>query len=573
LRFCRGTGASHRYDHPVRGLVLIMGVCAPACGSSKTPPPPQAEPAPAPAVARAPAVDAAVDDAPTASAISQLPGDAAPPYKAQGDADSARSLLAQARRAVRDGDDAKAIRLFTDALAKDPSDTRARYELATRYAATGDPRALALLAELTLARCEGCLAFRQDARWRDEWQPLWDTDAMFEILAYRRPEDPATAEATLADESEDRPASSPITCPPGTHQTGTWRANRIDDEGEVWCVKPNRARHGPYYKLDTDHAPGDVTQEVAGEYRNGKRHGLWRTALSLGDSSEGAYVDDKPRGVWTELGREQITFSVYVDGKLHGRRLQIIDDELHHVLSDERYDRGVLDGPVRHYQEQPWTLWESGSYVQGKKHGEWLYFDEDGRKRIRESWNQGVPDGAFELWDAGGKLVDRTELVAGTGRWFAHDTSGRKLAEGALTDNKKTGVWGELAEDNTGWDTGAYHGGVATGVWQQLASPGGPKLAEGSYAAGQRSGAWTFWRPDGTLRARGGFRAGRPDGAWTIFDDDGKTPAQTLGFRAGVLTSVDGVRATRAWRRGARRVRFERAPQPVAPVAVAPDEL
>lgn len=550
-----------------------MGVCAgPGCGSSKSPPPPevrQSRPVDAPVAV---AVDSGVDDAPIATALSQLPVGVAAPYSAGGDAAAARPGLEKARRATRDGDDAEAIRLLTEALALDPSNTRARYELATRYAAAGDARALSLLAELTLADCEDCLAYRQDARWRDEWQPLWDSEAMFEILAYRRPEDPATAEATLASDAEERPAGSPIRCPPGTRQAGSWRANRIDDIGEVWCVKPSRARHGPYFKLDPDHAP-EVTQQVTGEYRNGKRHGVWRTALSLGDSSEGAYVDDQRRGVWTELGREQITFSVHVDGKLHGRRLQVIDDELRHVLSDERYDRGVLDGPVRHYQEQPWTLWEAGSYVQGKKHGEWLYYDEDGRKRIRESWDAGVPHGAFELWDADGKLVDRTELVAGTGRWVGYDTSGRKLAEGQLADNRKTGAWGELAEDNTGWDTGAYRDGVATGVWQQLAAPGGARLAEGSYAAGQRSGAWTFWRPDGTLRAKGSFRAGRPDGPWTIFDADGKTAAQALGFRAGVLATVDGVRATRAWRRGARRVRFERAPEPIAPVEpVAPDE-
>lgn len=456
------------------------------------------------------------------------------------------------------------MRWLVEALAADPSDARTRYALASRYAAAGDARALALLAELSFARCDGCLAFRDDARWRDDWRPLWDSDAMFEILGYRPPQDPATAEASLAAEAPERALGSPIRCPAGTRAAGTWRANRIDDVGEVWCVKANRVRHGPYYKLDDHHGPGDVTQEITGEYRNGKRHGLWRTTLSLGETSEGAYVDDRQRGVWTETGRDQITFTVYLDGKPHGRRLQVVDDELRHVLSEERYDHGVLDGQVRHFQEQPWTLWETGSYVQGKKHGEWLYFDEDGRRRIREHWDAGVPDGAFEYWDAAGALIDRTELAHGSGRWVSYDTAGKKLAEGELAGNKRTGAWGELAEDNAGWDTGAYRDGAAVGAWQQLASPGGPRLAEGSYAAGQRSGAWTFWRANGTLRAKGSFRAGKPDGAWTLFDEIGKAPAQQLEFRAGLLVSVDGARATRAWQRGARRVRFERAPAPVA---------
>lgn len=545
--------------------MLIVGVCAgPACGSSKSPPP-EAKPARAADAGPTASADggsAPVDEAPPPSALSQLPAlDFAARYRATpGDAARARERLEKARAAQG----SEAIRWFTEALAADPSNARTRYELATRYAAAADPKALALLAELTFAGCEGCLAFRNAARWSDDWQPLWNSDALFEILAYRRPQDPATAEASLADDAEHRATDSPIRCPAGTRAAGSWRANRITDTGEVWCVKPNRMRHGPYYKLDENHGPGDVTMEITGEYRNGKRFGLWRTTLSLGDSSEGAYVDDKRRGVWIELGREQITFAVYVDGELHGRRLQIVDDELHHVLSDEHYDHAVLDGPVRHYQEQPWTLWEAGSYVKGKKHGEWVYFDEDGHRRIREHWDAGVPHGAFEYWDATGKLVERTELAHGSGRWVAYDTSGQALAEGALTGNKRTGPWGELAEDNAGWDAGEYAGGVATGPWQQLASRGGARLAEGNYTAGQRTGAWMFWRPDGTLLAKGGFRAGKPEGAWTIFDPDGKAAAQQLAFRAGVLVTIDGVRATRAWQRGARRIRFERAPRPVA---------
>jgi antitoxin component YwqK of YwqJK toxin-antitoxin module len=500
------------------------------------------------------------------SALAALPRlDFVAPYRAApGDRAAARVLIDKAH-AAQGRDDRlerdEAMRSLTQALAVDPSDARARYELASLYAAASDPRALALLAELTGAGCEGCAALRDEARSSDDWRTLWDSDAMFELLRYRPPQDAAVAEASLDD--PERRDDAPIHCPAGTRRAGSWRANRIDDVGEVWCARPGGVRHGPYYKYDERRSGEDLTEEVTGEYRNGKRTGLWRTVRG-GDRSEGAYVDDKPRGVWIESGAGQITFTVHVDGKPHGRRLQLTDDEHHRVLSDERYDRGVLDGPVRHYQEQPWTLWESGSYAQGKKHGEWLYFDEEGRRRIREHWDAGMPDGAFEYWDATGKLVDRTELSHGSGRWIAYDIAGKKLAGGTLAAGKRSGVWGELAEDNAGWDTGAYRDGVATGTWQQLDAIGGVRLAEGNYSAGQRTGSWTFWRRDGTVRARGAFRAGKPDGAWTLFDDRGAAPVQQLAFRGGALVAIDGMRATRAWQRGARHVRFERAPRPIA---------
>src|SRR5262249_14975679 len=157
----------------------------------------------------------------------------------------ARPLLERARAAADGGE---AIRLLTQALAADPSNARARYDLATRYAQIGDLKAMALLTELTYAHCEGCLAFRDDARWRDDWRPLWNSDALSELLAYRPPQDPAAAEA--AGEAERRTTDAPISCPRGARVAGSWRVNRVDDTGEVWCVNPRGQRNGPYYKVD-----------------------------------------------------------------------------------------------------------------------------------------------------------------------------------------------------------------------------------------------------------------------------------------------------------------------------------
>ena len=556
----------------MRGLGLIVASAAAACGSPKRPPP-EASPAAPPQDATAARIpDRAPGDAAPGPAIAQLPGQGfVTPYTATpGDPATARRWRDSAL-ATRDS--GEAVALMIRAVAADPSDAQLRYQLAARLAGTGDPRALRLLAELTYAGCDGCLAFRDDARWRDDWQALWNSDVLFEILRYRPPQDAAAAEASLANEPGDEQGAepdatgAPIHCPAGTRRAGTWRANRLDGRspelGEVWCARPGGVRHGPYRRYDADHEQGDATQEVTGEYRNGKRRGMWRTIRSVGETLEGAYVDGRPHGVWTELGRDRITFTVYAGGKPHGRRLQLADDA-HHVLSDEHYDHGLLDGPVRRFQDQPRTLWEVGSYVRGKKHGEWQYFDEAGRLRIREHWDTGVPDGSFEYRDAGGGLIDRTELAEGTGRWVAYDVAGKKLAEGELAANQKIGAWGELAEDHAGWNTGEYRAGVATGRWQQLAAPGGQRLAEGSYVLGRRSGAWAFWRPDGTRCGNGRFRAGRPDGVWTLFDPHGASVIQQIGFRGGALITIDGVRASLAARRSARLIRFDRAPRPIA---------
>ncbi len=48
------------------------------------------------------------------------------------------------------------------------------------------------------------------------------------------------------------------------------------------------------------------------------------------------------------------------------------------------------------------------------------------------------------------------------------------------------------------------------------------KVAEGLYEGGARTGAWSFYRPDGSLEARGAFAAGRRDGDWVFLYPDGQ---------------------------------------------------
>src|SRR5690349_20615409 len=164
--------ARWRYHCLVRDLVLIAGVCAGAagCGSTKSAPPEAktagidrdaalTQPASGSASSHGSTTshpsESDADRRRPASAIAQLPAiDFAAPYRAApGDAAAARALVERARAAKDAGE---AIRLLTEAVAADPSDGRTRYALASRYAAAGDPRALALLAELTFARCDGC---------------------------------------------------------------------------------------------------------------------------------------------------------------------------------------------------------------------------------------------------------------------------------------------------------------------------------------------------------------------------------------------------------------------------------
>lgn len=70
--------------------------------------------------------------------------------------------------------------------------------------------------------------------------------------------------------------------------------------------------------------------------------------------------------------------------------------------------------------------------------------------------------------------------------------------------------------------------------WWQMNAPGagqqeevlGPVIEEGSYADGRRSGVWTRYWPNGTLKSRINYVNGMPRGAYTLYYADGKPQEQ-----------------------------------------------
>jgi len=124
-------------------------------------------------ITRSPDVDAEDDEATQpGSGLPPLALDPAP----ERDARSADDLNEQGLKAHKAKNFARAITLFKNAIAKDPSHINARYNLACAYNLSGDtPSGLAILRELGGARncpvCQGRLVRAQrDEDWRSAWQ-------------------------------------------------------------------------------------------------------------------------------------------------------------------------------------------------------------------------------------------------------------------------------------------------------------------------------------------------------------------------------------------------------------------
>lgn len=70
---------------------------------------------------------------------------------------------------------------------------------------------------------------------------------------------------------------------------------------------------------------------------------------------------------------------------------------------------------------------------------------------------------------------------------------------------------------------------------------GKTRWSKGKIFAGQPSGYWEWYRPDGTLKRSGHFDQGEPVGAWTTYDDKGQVYKVTQKKGSTAATGGKGV--------------------------------
>ncbi|QDG53466.1 hypothetical protein FIV42_22785 [Persicimonas caeni] len=125
-------------------------------------------------------------------------------------------------------------------------------------------------------------------------------------------------------------------CPEGTNLVGA-----LGDELEQWCQLPAEdglhKKHGPHWIWSTMN--GRVISK--GNYKNGERHGTWKT-------------------FWPTGGRWEV--AEYVGGEKHGR-----------------YREYESDGRLK----------RQGDFKRGKRHGEWLYYNAAGQLEKKVEWANG----------------------------------------------------------------------------------------------------------------------------------------------------------------------------------------
>lgn len=504
--------------------------------------------------------------------IVPAPTDASTPAGAR---TAANKLYAGAYRLYRAGRYHKAIRGFTAAITRDPNHSRARYALASALVLTGKPAlGLALLAQLKRAYCDHCWA-ASDAAWRS----LWRTPIFNQVIGLEKSDGNAEPHGWFRH-------GDARACPHGTRRAGdTMSRADFSPTGTAWCVNRRGQKHGPYLRRKRLRHGYDVT---IGEYRTGIRVGFWRQIYGQFHEATSYYRDGKLHGTYSLSGTHRATHIDYRYGRKHGveehyRSVAVGDTYTQRRTDETHFVRGERHGLARTWDDDG-KLTSTGVYVRGKRHGTFKEFA-DGRPTAVLNYRNGVPHGEFTYWDTTGKLLAKTTIRLGTGKWIRYE-AGRLAARGQLVRGKKHGVWSE-SRANGSLHRGRYRYGVRVGVWHeqddQSTAVGRYRNGRrhgkwrrgsaqhnrwiGAYHHGRKHGVWKYWDENGVVSAEGRYLHGLPDGKWTVVSRQTEGPQVTVWSRGRLLT-VDGRKATKQQRRA--QSSFARAPTDVNPLADQP---
>jgi antitoxin component YwqK of YwqJK toxin-antitoxin module len=137
-------------------------------------------------------------------------------------------------------------------------------------------------------------------------------------------------------------------------------------------------------------------------------------------------------------------------------------------------------------------------FWQGKMHGSYRSWFENGRMEGEAHYDEGVREGRARLWNEKGQLLKETRFRKG-------------LADGPATEWYPNGNM----ERRTSWRAGKRQGQVET--W--FAS--GKRKGIGTYEQGERSGTFVVWWESGKKRQETNYKMGEPNGWWVEWRENG----------------------------------------------------
>lgn len=330
---------------------------------------------------------------------------------------------------------------------------------------------------------------------------------------------------------------------------GYWKT--YSEEG-ILISEGNRKNHllDSTWKFYDD--SGNLKMEI--NYREGKKNGL-RTTYRENEKIEENFIDDLKQGItkYYYPGGELKKTVMYTDGLEEGIAKEFAEDG--RITQLITYKRGFISNRERinRYDSE------------GKKHGNWKYFYENGNLQLECIYKHGLRNGYYKEYDIDGNLLTALKYVDGEKQDFVPEFTrldlkteyypdGKVKVKATFKDDKPEGVWRQYSEDGEIEVSYFYKNGIIIGEgiiteqgerngnWKEYFDNGILK-GEGYYDHDVKVGPWVYYHMNGKIEQTGTFDSlGRLEGQWEWYYSSGQLLRKENfkeGLADGIMTEYD----------------------------------
>jgi antitoxin component YwqK of YwqJK toxin-antitoxin module len=297
---------------------------------------------------------------------------------------------------------------------------------------------------------------------------------------------------------------------------------------------------------------------------NGLKQGEWKVFYPNGAiKTEMTYRDDRLYGYYKEYDmRGNLTITMlYDNGAIVKSRVEDEPD----IETMNRYDsnnRLIYSGPYRNkipvgvhrefgpdgkvsnafiYNDNGLLVSEGIVDEGGNFNGKWKDLYQDSKVKAEGAYTNNRRSGLWKFYNVNSKVEQTGFYNNGRpdGLWKWYYESGAVLREEEYFQGERDGSYIEYSEEGDIIAQGNYSDGEKNGIWKLTS---GDYTEEGNYIIGLKDGLWKSYYDDGTLKFRGNYVQGNPDGQHLYYYETGKIKEEQhyrMGIRQKTWTKYD----------------------------------
>jgi antitoxin component YwqK of YwqJK toxin-antitoxin module len=263
---------------------------------------------------------------------------------------------------------------------------------------------------------------------------------------------------------------------------------------------------------------------VQGNFVQGQRQGDWIRSFRQGESerltrtpfnqftppfiSRATFKDDKLQGNWTivDARKRKVTDWEFSEGLRHGVLTWWYPSG--EKMQEIQYRDGLVDGKLRQWDSAGKPLAEV-TYLQGRRVEVKVAKHDDGTIKTQGTYLLGKE--ALVAMDDWWTLKPAVYKVEGEderhGVWISFHSNGKKKLEGNYEHGMPVGAFTWWHPNGQRATEGQYELGKQHGDWVWW-HPNGMKAVRANFSGGVQAGRWTWWKDNGLVAQKASFGAG-----------------------------------------------------------------